>query len=121
MRGSTLDGQLDVFARCCILTSFFTLRKAKDSEDIRHLIPFYIIAIDVVKNKGRPVHMHKLDFIAVFEDIVGICKILLYARCIAVQHPAVNNGMPNAVAVISKKAGSRRIACLIPKFRKCCT
>ena len=120
MRRSTLDGQLDVFARCCILTSFFTLRKAKDSEDIRHLIPFYIIAIDVVKNKGRPVHVNKLDFVAVFEDIVGICKILLHARCLPVKNHAIDKGMPNAVAVVSKKATSRRIACLIPKFRKCC-
>ena len=99
MRRSTLKRQIDVFARCCILTSFFTLRKAKDSEDIRHLIPFYFITIDVVIGKGRPVHVNKLDFVAVFEDIVGICKILLHARCITVQHPAINNGMPNAVAI----------------------
>ena len=96
---STLDGQLDVFARRCALAAFFSFCDAEHSEDIRHLIPFYFIAIDVVKGKGRPVHVNKLDFVSVFEDIVSICEILLHARCIAIQHSAINKRMPNAVAI----------------------
>ena len=97
MRRCALDGERCFFASTDVLCACFL--EAQRAERARHVCPVYGFTVDVVVDIGRPLHVVKLDHVAVFQHIVVIRQILLNAGCCAIEHRAVDKSMPDAVAV----------------------
>ena len=113
MRGRALDGQCCLFASRGVLRAGFL--KAQDTERVRHVCPVHFITIDVVERVGRPLHMRKVDFIAVFQHIVGVRKVLINTGRCTIKHCVIDERVPDAVGCFAEIAVARLAAGLFPE------
>ena len=63
--------------------------------------------------------MRKVNFITVFQYIVGVRKVLIDAGCCAVEHCIVDKCVPDTVGSFAEIAGTRLAASLFPEVGKC--
>ena len=117
MRGRVLNRQRCFFAsRSRLRTGFL---EAQRTEGIRHVCPVHFISVDVVERVRRPLHVRKMNFIAVFQYIVGIQVVLIDAGRCAVEHRTVDKCAPDTVGSLAEIIVTRLAASLRPEVGKC--
>ena len=117
MRGRTLNRQRRFCTRRSSSRAGFL--EAQRAEGVYHVRPVHFISIDVVERVGRPLHMRKVNFIVVFQYIVGVRKVLIDAGRCAVEHCIVDECVPDTVGGFAEIAGTRLAAGLFPEVGKC--
>ena len=117
MRGRALDGKCRFFASADVLRAGFL--EAQRTEGARHVCPVYGFTVDVVVDIGRPLHVVKLDHIAVFQHITVIYQVLLNAGRPAIEKRSVDERAPDAVAVFVNFCIVLGTLCLLQEGCKC--
>lgn len=118
MRGRALDGQRRFCAGCNGLCAAFL--EAQHAEVVRHARPLCVFPVDVVKVADRPLHVDELDLVAVLQHIAVVCQILQIAGRHAIEHPAIDEHAPDAVAFGVDALAALGAACLFQKRRQRC-